>query len=390
MYPHQAERLTRTLESRGLAALVATSVENVAYVTGFRSLTKEVYRTPSFGVFAPGGTALVVPAIDLAAIVADAIAVDHVGCFGGFVSSYAEPPDEPARRIRALADARAASPAEALAAALAAVGVRAGTVGLDEGLLTPQGWPRLAARLDPLKVVPSAEHFLDARRVKGPWEIESLQRALGIAEAAANAVVQMLGPGVTEREAVRLFQQETLKRDGAPYGAIVAFGERAAIPAPAPTDRALRPRDLVRLDLCCAHRGYCAEVARTAVMGEPTPRQQQAADALVAGVDAAIERVKPGVSASDIHQAAVDAVRRAGLADFRRYHVGHGIGLEPYERPKLAAGITTPLEAGEVLRVETPYYVHGWSGLSIKEMVLVTTTGARVLNRSARGLLVLD
>ena len=96
MYPHQAERLTRTLESRGLAALVATSVENVAYVTGFRSLTKEVYRTPSFAVFAPRGTALVVPAIDLAAIVADADAVDHVLCFGGFVSSYAEPPD-PAR-----------------------------------------------------------------------------------------------------------------------------------------------------------------------------------------------------------------------------------------------------------------------------------------------------
>ena len=78
MYPHQAERLTRTLESRGLAALVATSVENVAYVTGFRSLTKEVYRTPSFAVFAPGGTALVVPAVDLSAIVADAVAVDHV------------------------------------------------------------------------------------------------------------------------------------------------------------------------------------------------------------------------------------------------------------------------------------------------------------------------
>ena len=146
----------------------------------------------------------------------------------------------------------------------------------------------------------------------------------------------------------------------------------------------------MRLDFGCAHRGYCAEVARTAVMGEPSARQQQAADALVAGVEAAIERIKPGVSAAEIHETAVSAVQRAGLADFRRYHVGHGIGLEPYERPKLAAGITTPLEAGEVLRVEAPYYVHGWSGLSVKDTVLVTTTGARVLNRSARGLVVLD
>jgi len=92
----------------------------------------------------------------------------------------------------------------------------------------------------------------------------------------------------------------------------------------------------------------------------------------------------------DIHETAVGATREAGLPGFTRYHVGHGIGLEPYERPKLNAGNSTPLEAGDVLRVETPHYEHGWGGLSIKDTVLVTTTGARALNRSAHGLVVLD
>ncbi len=390
MYPHQAERLAAALESHGLAALVATSLENVGYVTGFRSLAKEVYRTPSFALFAPRGTALVVPAIDLAAIVADAVAVDHVLCFGGFISSYAEPPDAAARRVRALADARAASPGDALAAALETLGVREGPVGLDEGLVTPQAWQRITARLGALTVVPAADHFLAARRIKGPWEIECIERALGIAEEAANEVVQMLRPGVTERDAARLFQREVLERGGAAYGAIVAFGERASIPAPAPSDRALHAGDLVRLDFGCVHHGYCAEVARTAVLGEPTPRQARAAEALVAGLEATIERIRPDVTAAEIHRAAMEAVRGAGLEGFQRYHVGHGIGREPYERPKLAAGIATPLEAGEVLRVEMPYYEHGWSGLSLKDMVLVTRSGARVLNRSARGLVVLD
>lgn len=390
MYPHQAERLTQTLERHGLEALIATTAANVAYVTGFSSLAKEVYRTASFAVFTRGGTALCVPAIDLAPIVVDAVAVDQVVAFGGFVSSYAEAPDTAAQRIRALAEARAATPADALAAALEAVGVSAGTVALDEGHITPQAWQRVVARLSGYTVVPAFDHFLAARRIKGPWELECLQRALAIVEEAANAVVQMLRPGVTEQEAVRFFQQATLQRGGTPYGAIVAFVERAAIPAPSPSDRALRSRDLVRLDFGCVHRGYCAEVARTAVMGQPGPRASRAADAILTGLEAAIGRIAPGVTAGDIHATAVGATREAGLPGFTRYHVGHGIGLEPYERPKLNAGNSTPLEAGDVLRVETPYYEHGWSGLSIKDTVLVTTTGARALNRSARGLVVLD
>ena len=66
------------------------------------------------------------------------------------------------------------------------------------------------------------------------------------------------------------------------------------------------------------------------------------------------------------------------------------IGLEPYERPKLDRGNQTQLVAGEVLRIETPHYEHGWAGLNVKETVLVTSGGARVLNRSRRGLVVLD
>ena len=77
-------------------------------------------------------------------------------------------------------------------------------------------------------------------------------------------------------------------------------------------------------------------------------------------------------------------------ATLRRGHLGHGIGLEPDERPKRAPGNETGLVAGEVLRIETPHYEHGWAGLNVKETVLITGGGGRVLNRSRRGLVVLD
>jgi Xaa-Pro aminopeptidase len=390
MYPHQAERLTQVLEREGLEALIATTPENCAYVVGFRSMTQAVYRTRQFAVFTRRGTALVVPAVDIAAIFAAAVDVDHVTCFGGFVSSYAEPLGEVEERIRSVADSRSPTPGAAVLAALDLLGARSGSVGLDEGFLTYPVWQHVTKTLAGITVVPAWSHFLGARRVKSPYEVECLERALWIAEESANMVIQMLKPGVTEREAAAAYELEVVKRGGRPYGVMIAMGQGSSVPTPFPTERQLRAGDLVRLDVGCAWNGYHSEVARTAVMGQPTPRQQTAYDAIQAGVEAGIEAMKPGVPAGRIFEAAVGAVHSAGLAQFRRGHLGHGIGLEPYERPKLQRGSETPLEVGEVLRIETPHYEHGWAGLNVKETVLVTDGGGRVLNRSRRGLVVLD
>jgi Xaa-Pro aminopeptidase len=109
-----------------------------------------------------------------------------------------------------------------------------------------------------------------------------------------------------------------------------------------------------------------------------------------AGLEAGIAAIKPGVAAGQIYDAVMTATRAAGLADFQRGHVGHAIGLEPYERPKLDAGKDVALEAGEVFRVEVPYLQIGWGGVALRDTALVTTTGAHALNRAARGLVVLD
>jgi Xaa-Pro aminopeptidase len=125
-------------------------------------------------------------------------------------------------------------------------------------------------------------------------------------------------------------------------------------------------------------------------MGEPGPRQEAALEAVQAGLEAGVDAVKPGVSAGRIYDAVMQGTRAAGLPDFQRGHVGHAIGLEPYERPKLDAGKATTLEAGEVLRIEVPHLEIGWGGVGLRDTVLVTTSGSRVLNRSVRGLVVLD
>src|SRR5262249_34643713 len=284
--PHQAERLTEALTRAGVDALVATTPANVAYVSGFRGLNPASGDSSRFALFSREGTALVLPADDVAAMSADPLDVDHVVCFGECSCTFPQPEHATTRRVHAVLDARVARPADALAAALEQLGIRRGSAGLDERGLGHEEWERLTVRLGGIDVVPAAQHLATARRVKAPYEIESLAHALRIAEEALDVVIQTLDRGMSERDAATLYATEALKRGAWPRPAVVAMADHTAIPTPRPTDRALRKGDLVRFDVGCRYKGYHGRVGRIAVLGDPTPIQESTARALHAGMDA--------------------------------------------------------------------------------------------------------
>ncbi len=390
MYPHQAARLTEALEGAGVEALVATSPENVAYITGYRGPTRLRLDRERLAIFATQGNALVVPAVDVPAIVADGADADHVVCFGDVRAAAAERASADAKRVLDILASRCASSAEAVTRALELLGVRAGIVGVDESGLAPDGWERVTSGLGGRRAVRGAAALRAARRVKGPYEIECLARALAACEEALNEVIQALEVGMTEREAAQLFATGVIKRGGTPTAALVATGERTAIPGAWPGERALRRRELVRLDVGCVVKGYHASLARMAVMGEPAASPDAVHPALQAAVEAAIDAARAGVLASAPHAAALEAARAAGLTTYDAEGAGHGIGLEPYEEPLLSPATATPLLAGEVLCVEATHLELGSAGHGVRDTVVVTTSGAQVLNRSSRGLCVLD
>jgi Xaa-Pro aminopeptidase len=387
MRRHAEARLTRVLEAADLDALVATTTENLYYLTGFRSISHALFRgLELYGVYTRAGTALVIPFIDTTGVAADEIVVDHLACYGKFFFEYADDPGAIGRKIREWTAAPAASAADALAAVLGDLGVLGKRVGLDEANLFPQTWRTLEERLAGTTLVPGYQHLRAARMVKSPEEIARLERAAQIAEDGIAAVLAALEPGVTEREAASIYEQEVLRRGASPFFTVITIGERAALADVYPGARALRPGELVRFDLGCIYEGYRSDIARTAVLGQPTDKQARYYAAALAGEQAGIAAMKPGTPVSRIFEVAMRVTRERGIPHYQRNHVGHGIGLEPYDLPTINATTATPLEPGMVFCVETPYYEHGWGGIQVEDAVEITSTGARRLTRSSQDL----
>ena len=125
------------------------------------------------------------------------------------------------------------------------------------------------------------------------------------------------------------------------------------------------------------------------MLGKPSEKQARYYAAILAGERAAITAMRPGVPVNEIFDVAMRTTREAGMPHYQRMHVGHGIGLEPYDPPTLNAATRILLEPGMVFCVETPYYEHGWGGVQVEDAVQITATGIRQLTRSAQDLAIL-
>jgi len=387
MDSHVQSRLTRVLEAEGLDALVATTPENLQYVTGFRSVAHALFRgLELYGVFTRRGVGLVIPFIDSTGVSADGIQVDRIACYGNFFFNYTEQPGPVGTRIREITSKPAAGPGEALREVLDGFGVLGRRIALDEAGVYPATWQRLTEQLAGTPITPAYAHFRIARMVKSSREVALLEKAAQIAEDGIAAIWGMLKAGVTEREAAIAFEQEVIRRGAQTFFTVVTMGHRAALADVYASDTALRAGDLIRLDLGCVYQGYRSDISRTAVLGTPTEKQLRYYNAARDGEKAAIAAMKPGVPVSQIFETAMAVTREHGMPHYQRNHVGHGIGLEPYDPPTINAAGQTVLEPGMVFCVETPYYEHGWGGIQVEDAVEITAGGVRRLTQSSQEL----
>jgi len=177
--------------------------------------------------------------------------------------------------------------------------------------------------------------------------------------------------------------------DGLAFETIVASHERGAQPHAHPTGERIGPDTLITIDLGCMLDGYASDCTRTFATGAPPAELSSAYAVCLEAQLAAMDAVRPGATAADVDAAARTVIAAAGHGDRFGHPVGHGVGLDIHELPRLAAGSSATLEPGMVVTVEPGIYLPGLGGVRIEDLVIVTATGGERLTMYPKDLTVL-
>ncbi len=264
--------------------------------------------------------------------------------------------------------------------------IRPSRVGL-EGSIPWSQWREFGSHLPGVELVEAEELILRARLIKSSSEIRSIQASARLNDAVYESTLQALRPGMTELDVRRHLRAEVdrLGVEGQSFDCIIASGPAASRPHYVPSANRLRRGDLFLIDMGMLVDGYCSDMTRVVALGSPPKaRLRRAFDAVLEAEEAALREVGPGVKAADLHRLAVEKLRRRGLAGRFTHGLGHGVGLQIHEAPVLNAYSTDVLRAGMVITIEPGVYLPGQGGVRIEDLVLVTSTGHRVLSGATK------
>lgn len=258
-------------------------------------------------------------------------------------------------------------------------GLAAGRIGVESTYLNHADYLRLAAALPDATLVPIDELIEELRMLKTPGEIEKLRRAGRIAEQTAWEGLSTWWPGMTELDLARVLTDKFAALGGDKLTMLaVTAGERTPMLNGVPSTREIKPGDVVRIDVIGTVANYYCDVARTAVVGKPTPELAAMWQKLVDCRDMALEMIRPGVSSHSIYKAYIEKMDAWGLETL--HFLGHGLGLTLHEEPYVNRYKDIPLQAGMVLAIE-PLLLKPDLGMQLEEAVLVTEDGCEVITR---------
>ncbi|HEX9015437.1 MAG TPA: aminopeptidase P family protein [Chloroflexota bacterium] len=224
------------------------------------------------------------------------------------------------------------------------------------------------------------------RAVKGPAELEAIREAVAMADATFAHLLTMVTPGITEKELA--WEVETFLRksgsEGMAFDPIVASGPNASMPHHVPGDRPLQTGEPIIIDWGAKVRGYCSDITRTIVLGEPTEKLKEVYDVVLQAQLKAEARIKAGIAGSKADGIARKVIESAGYGEAFGHGLGHGVGLAIHESPRLGRASQDVLEDGMVFSIEPGIYLPGWGGVRIEDLATLRGGKLIVLTRSPK------
>lgn len=351
------DALRAELQSHGCDAFVSFFSPANEYLTGFRGSTSAVLITATEAVFLCDFRYTEQAGEQVRGFVVEEVA-------GGVEAAAGE-------RLKGLGVGR--------------IAVEPSTLSLDQSMTVE--------RTAGTAVVPVKGLGTTARMVKSEEEKAKLRASSALAEAALESVLPLLKEGITEAEFVAHLEFEFKKRGalGSSFSPIALFGSRSSLPHGVPGKKRLEFGDIVLLDLGCILESYCSDLTRTFVFGTiPGNWFEEIYKITLTAQLAALGAIRPGVSCRDADAVARGIISEAGYGKYFGHGLGHGVGLEIHEAPRLNQHSDTILQPGMAVTVEPGIYIPGQGGVRIEDLVLVTETGCEILTKLPKDLKVLN
>jgi len=253
----------------------------------------------------------------------------------------------------------------------------------------------LAKSIAPHKTVESEQldEIFNAMRVsKNTYEMELVRAAQVITENSLRHILTCVREGVSERE-LALELEFHMRRSGAQrvaFDLIIAGGPNSSMPHAVPGDYRIKKGDFITFDIGSVVGGYHSDMTRTVVLGDPTEEMRKVYDTVLKAQLAAIDYLTAGnTDAREADKVARDIIAAEGYGECFGHSLGHGVGLEIHEIPRLAPQSTATLTAGNIVTVEPGIYLEGRFGVRIEDMLYITEDSATNLATFEKDLIIL-
>ena len=262
-------------------------------------------------------------------------------------------------------------------------------VGFDDNYVTVAGFKEIKKQLKDYTFHSVANEIAELRAVKSDIEIEHIKKAQSITEKALSAVLSLLKPGATEKDISAELTYRFLKfgADGLAFDNIVAFGENSSDCHHIAGDRKLEKGDVILFDIGAKANGYCSDMTRTFVFGEPSGKFSEIYELVLNAQQNVLKFLKAGMSGREADSIARELFRANGYDREFGHSLGHSVGIDIHENPRLSASNYDELPENCVVTVEPGLYLEKF-GVRIEDMVVIKKDGIENLTNFAKSIII--
>lgn len=265
------------------------------------------------------------------------------------------------------------------------------TLGIEAQHIVYQDFEKLKENLNDILFIKADNIIEGFRQIKDSIEIEKIKKAQSITDKAFSHILGFIKPGVKERD-LALEMEFFIKKSGGEdlaFPTIVASGERSSLPHGTASFRKLREGDMITFDFGAKYNGYCSDMTRTVFLGEPSKQEKDIYKIVLEAQNEVLNQIGPRKSASEIDKIARNIIREHGYGECFGHSLGHGVGIEIHEEPRLSPDSQGTLIPGMVVTIEPGIYIEEFGGVRIEDLVLITDNGYENLTASPKNFIFL-